>query len=222
MTFIEVCKNSPLYQSKLQELKLPDGFEVVIEPWPYGGMDAKEENRRYFQGLLFAQDKRNGNPDSNFYAFPLPLIPIMDAAKKEIVKVLELATGGKGDSLTARNESANIIDHCIGSEYVPELLPEGTRKDLKPLHVVQPEGPSFTVTDENLVEWQNWRMRLSFNSREGAVLHDLTYQGRSVLHRLSLSEMVSQHRHPFHFPALTRVDCAIRRPERTIPSKTSF
>jgi hypothetical protein len=104
-------------------------------------MDATEERRRFFQGLLFAQDKRSGNPDSNFYAFPLPLIPIMDWAKKEIVKVLELATGGKGDSLTARTTNANVIDHCKGSEYVPELLPEGPREGLKPLHVVQPDGP---------------------------------------------------------------------------------
>ncbi|KAI1848680.1 hypothetical protein JX266_005539 [Neoarthrinium moseri] len=200
-TFVEVCQKSPLYLSKIQELKLPAGFEVVIEPWPYGGMDATEENRRYFQGLLFAQDTRSGNPDSNFYAFPIPLIPIMDWTKREIIKILELATGGKGDSLTARNESLNIIDHCKGSEYAPELLSEGTRSDLKPLHVVQPEGPSFKVTDENLVEWQNWRMRLSFNTREGAVLHDLTYQGRNVLHRLSMSEMTVPYadpREPYH------------------------
>lgn len=104
-------------------------------------MDATEERCRFFQGLLFAQDKRSGNPDSNFYAFPLPLIPIMDWAKKEIVKVLELATGGKGDSLTARTQNANVVDHCKGSEYVPELLPEGPREGLKPLHVVQPDGP---------------------------------------------------------------------------------
>lgn len=155
-------------------------------------MDATEENRRYFQGLLFGQDTRSGNPDANFYAFPLPLIPIMDAHKKEIVKVLELATGGKGDSLTARTTKPNVLDHCRPSEYCPELLPEGTRKDLKPLHVVQPDGPSFTVTDDNLIEWQKWRMRLSFNGREGAVLHDLTYEGRNVMHRLSVSEMVGR------------------------------
>lgn len=185
-------------------------------------MDASEEKLRYFQGLLFAQDKRNGNPDSNFYAFPLPLIPIMDWAKKEIVKVLELATGGKGDSFTARTTNTNIIDHCKGSEYAPELLPEGTRQDLKPLHVVQPDGPSFTVSDDNLIEWQNWRMRLSFNTREGAVLHDITYQGRSVLHRLSMSEMVRGHSCNQNVMELTFLDCPLCRPQRTLSSKAGF
>ena len=32
---------------------------------------------------------------------------------------------------------------------------------------------------------------MTFNPREGAVLHDIHYDGRSVLYRLSISEMVT-------------------------------
>lgn len=188
---IAACKNSTLFQQKLAELKLPKGFEAVIEPWPYGAADLEDGNTRFFQGLIFAQDTRSGNPDSNFYAYPLPLIPIMDAKTKEIVRVDEPATGGVGDAPQAKTHLPAVVDHCQTSEYVPELLPNGTRKDLKPLTVVQPEGPSFSITNGNLVEWQKWRMRLTFNPREGLVLHDIRYDGRSVLYRLSLSEMVS-------------------------------
>jgi len=46
----------------------------------------------------------------------------------------------------------------------------GWRTGLKPLNVVQPEGPSFSV-DGNMVFWQKWSMRVSFNYREGLVLH---------------------------------------------------
>lgn len=178
-----------MFQDAVAELTLPEGFEVVIEPWPYGGLDTTDENRRYFQGLIFAQDTRNGNPDSNFYAFPLPLIPIMDAHKREIIRVDRLATGGKGDSMHGQTHDKKILEHCTNAEYVPELLPNGTRKDLKTLNVIQPDGPSFKVKDESLVEWQKWRFRVSFNPREGAVIHDLHYDGRSVMHRLSISEM---------------------------------
>jgi len=157
----------------------------------YGGPDSTDENRRYFQGLIFGVDNRNGNPDSNFYAFPLPVIPIMDWAKKEIIRIDEPATGGKDDPLVGKTDVAGILDHCHAAEYVPELLPGGTRKDLKALNVVQPDGPSFSVADESLVEWQKWRFRVTFNPREGAVLHDLHYDGRSVLYRLAISEMVS-------------------------------
>lgn len=114
----------------------------------------------------------------------------MDADTKEIVRVDKLATGGNGDMFEGRTHLPEVIEHCQSSEYVPELLPGGTRRDLKPLSVLQPNGPSFTVSDGNLVEWQKWRMRVTFNSREGAVIHDIRYQGRSVLHRLSFSEMV--------------------------------
>lgn len=189
----DACAKSPMLQKKLEGLKLPKGFEVVIEPWPYGAPDPEDEGKRFFQGLVFARDTRSQNPDSNFYAYPLPLIPVMDVLTKEVIRVEELATGGKDDKYRGKTHLPEVLAHCEPSEYVPELLADGTRNDLKPLSVVQPDGASFTVSDGNLIEWQKWRMRVTFNSREGAVLHDIRYQGRSVLYRLSLSEMV---RHP--------------------------
>jgi hypothetical protein len=119
----------------------------------------------------------------------------MDYHKREIVRIDKLATGGKGDSLTASDADfrEDVIGHCTTAEYVPELLPKGTRKDLKELNVLQPNGPSFKVSqDESLVEWQKWRFRVGFNPREGATIHDVWYDGRSVLYRLSMSEMVSK------------------------------
>ncbi|KAL1984658.1 hypothetical protein VTN96DRAFT_8784 [Rasamsonia emersonii] len=198
---IEVCKTSPKFQEALAEFKLPDGFEIVIDPWPYGGLDREDEDRRYFQGLVFAQDTRSKNPDSNFYAYPLPIIPVMDVHKREIIRVDRPATGGKGDGLTDQTFPEDIIGHCKPGEYIPELLEKPTRKDLKPLNVLQPEGPSFRVTDESLVEWQKWRFRVGFNSREGATIHDVWYDGRSVLYRLSISEMTVPYadpRPPYH------------------------
>ncbi|KAH8727706.1 copper amine oxidase-like protein [Phaeosphaeriaceae sp. PMI808] len=198
---VEACKKSQIFQDAIAEFKLPEGFEVVIEPWPYGGLDFGAENIRYFQGLCFAQDTKNNNPDSNFYAYPLPIIPVMDASKREIVRIDRLATGGKGDSLTGKTHSERVLDHCLSAEYVPELVAGGTRKDVKPINITQPEGPSFKVTDESLVEWQKWSFRVSFNPREGAVLHDIHYDGRSILYRMSVSEMTVPYadpRAPFH------------------------
>jgi primary-amine oxidase len=128
---------------------------------------------------------------ANFYAYPLPLIPVMNARTKEIVRIDRLGTGGKQDGLAKGTHDKEIIKHCKGAEYAPELLENGTRKDLKPLNVIQPDGPSFTVTDESLVEWQKWRFRLGFNPREGATIHDVRYEGRSVVYRMAISEMVS-------------------------------
>lgn len=191
---VDIIKESPLFQEKFRAIKLPPGFELVVEPWPYGGPDPEDGMTRFFQGLCFGRDTRSGNPDSNFYPYPLPLIPIVDIRKLEVVRVDEPATGGGADSLAAKTHKAGVLDHCRSAEYVPELLPGGTRKDVKPLTVVQPEGPSFAVSDSNLVEWQKWRFRVTFNPREGAVLHDVCYDGRNVMYRLSMSDMVSRWR----------------------------
>ncbi|RMZ87039.1 hypothetical protein DV736_g5735, partial [Chaetothyriales sp. CBS 134916] len=196
---VEVCNKSQLFKDAIAELELPESFEVVVEPWPYGGMSQGEDNRRYFQGLIFAQDTKSGNPDSNFYSFPLPLIPVMDAHKQEIIRVERLATGGKGEALNGKTHVKRVIDHCKASEYIPELLPNGTRKTVKELSVVQPDGPSFSLSG-NLVEWQGWRFRVGFNPREGATLHDIHFNGRSILYRVSISEMTVPYadpRHPF-------------------------
>lgn len=210
---------SPLFQEAIAELVLPEGFEVVVEPWPYGGLDATEDNRRYFQGLCFAQNMKSGNPDSNYYGYPIPLIPIMDAQTKEIIRVDRLATGGKADELSGKTHLKNVIDHCKDSEYVPELI--DIRKDLKPLDVLQPEGPSFEIHGSQ-VQWQKWKFRVAFTPREGAVIHDVRYEGRSVLYRLSISEMVSMLVIYLVVSSDGNPDCALCGSTNPLPSETSF
>ena len=46
------------------------------------------------------------------------------------------------------------------------------RTGLKPLDVIQREGPSFSV-DGHHVRWQKWDFRISFNYREGLVFHNI-------------------------------------------------
>ncbi|KAL1955547.1 hypothetical protein VTO42DRAFT_8426 [Malbranchea cinnamomea] len=188
--FYDICMASPLFQEAISKFKLPEGFEVEIDPWPYGGLEPDESYPRYMHGLCFAKDTRKNNPDTNHYPYPLPIIPVMDVQKSEIVRIDKLATGGTEDGLAYDTHSANVIDHCKPGEYVPELLPEMKyRTDIKPLNIIQPEGPSFKVSNESLVEWQKWRFRVGFNPREGVTLHDVHYDGRSVFYRISLSEM---------------------------------
>jgi primary-amine oxidase len=85
----------------------------------------------------------------------------------------------------------------------PVALPPGTgayaadrvgplRDDLKPLEIIQPEGPSFDVNGWE-VRWQRWRLRLGFTAREGLVLHTVGYedagQVRPILWRASVAEL---------------------------------
>ena len=138
----------------------------------------------------------------------------MDWADKKIIRIDELATGGNDDAFDAKTYDVGILDHCRPSEYVPELFgEENLRKDLKALNVTQPDGPSFTVGDDNLIEWQKWRFRVSFNPREGAVIHDVWYDGRSIAYRLSFSEMVR-----YQTPPLSQTK--LKTPYRAYPTLT--
>jgi primary-amine oxidase len=76
--------------------------------------------------------------------------------------------------------------------YDPESLGK-PREDLKPLHISQPEGPSFSV-DGWQVKWQKWSFRVGFTSREGLVLQQLGFDEgagvRPLVYRASITEMV--------------------------------
>ncbi|OTB02854.1 hypothetical protein M426DRAFT_322279 [Hypoxylon sp. CI-4A] len=190
--FHDACISSELFKSALEEFTLPENFTITIDPWPYGGPDPDEDIPRYMQGLVYARDTSKNNIDSNHYAYPLPIIPVMNVATKELVRVDRLATGGLNDSLYPSppgDKPKKLFQNGASAEYVPELLDRPLRTDLKPINVTQPEGTSFKVHADNLVEWQKWRFRVGFTPREGAVLHDVCYDNRPILYRLSFSEM---------------------------------
>ncbi|ASR39637.1 tyramine oxidase [Prauserella marina] len=69
------------------------------------------------------------------------------------------------------------------------------RTTLKPIEISQPEGPSFTV-EGSVVRWENWRLRLGFNEREGLTLHQLSFHDRPLLYRASIAEMVVPYADP--------------------------
>ena len=81
-------------------------------------------------------------------------------------------------------------------------FPRGPRQDVRPLDIVQADGPSFTLDGHHL-RWQKWDLRIGFTAREGLVLHRIGYDDggglRSVIHRASLSEMFV----PYGDPAAT-------------------
>lgn len=80
------------------------------------------------------------------------------------------------------------------ADLTPDVHPAPVR-ELKPIEITQPEGPSFTVTDDE-VSWAGWRFRIGFDMREGLVLHQLSIDGRSVIHRASIAEMVVPYADP--------------------------
>ncbi|TQV92114.1 copper amine oxidase 1 [Cordyceps javanica] len=197
--FIDSTLASPVFQRVVKDLELPVGWEVAIDPWPYGGSDVGPDyTARLTQLFCFARDMTKGNDDVNHYSYPLPICVVMDTMTRQVLRVERMATGGHDDIDTdfavhhieeGHPPPRKPTEHQRSAEYVPEMLDKPERTDFKPLDVVQPQGASFTVTDNGLVQWQKWRFRISFTPRECAVLHDIHYDNRSVVHRLSFSEL---------------------------------
>lgn len=130
----------------------------------------------------------SGHDDANHYAYPLEFIAELDDELK-VMKIFKVPSGADDRMVEVDNNLRPFDRRKIHStsEYHPDLVPE-RRTTVKPLNVVQADGPSFKTTG-NLITWEKWRFRVGFNYREGLVIHDVTYDGRQVFHRISLSEM---------------------------------
>ena len=136
------------------------------------GSDGVNDQERMFQAFLYARDPMDPhNADSNHYAFPLAISPVIDGATFKVLRIDTIPTGEGFDI----KPISNIDIHSPG-EYTPEH--QHLRTDVKPLNVVQPEGASFIATKQGetgeVIEWQKWFFRIGFNQREGMVLYDVS------------------------------------------------
>jgi primary-amine oxidase len=177
----ELCLQHPEVQKEIEKLQLPPGVTVCNDPWIYG-TDDPEESRRLFQCYMYvvAVD----HPQNNHYSTPCKFSPVFDGITHELVRIDYLPTGND-HAVVATTTPWKPVETI---QYAHELLDTPLRTDLKPYIVQQPEGPSFNL-DGNLVSWQKWRFRVGFNTRDGLVINNVTYDGRNLFYRLSLCEM---------------------------------
>ncbi|KAK5704182.1 hypothetical protein LTR97_003195 [Elasticomyces elasticus] len=184
-------------QAEIAKMKLPEGSKIVIDPWIYGS-DGVNDDERLWQTFFYLRAAENADePDSNHYAHPLTISPVVSGETRKVIRIDHMPTG-KDNTI----KETQPYQYKGANEYIPEA--QQLRTDVKPLHVSQPEGASFTVTEQGtsqVIEWQKWSFRVGFNHREGMVLYDVRYEGRNLFYRLSLSDMnipYADPRHPFH------------------------
>jgi len=186
----EMLRADPRVVDALARRGITDLDRVLIDVWAYGAAVVPERYRGLRAGWadVWYRQSEFGNP----YAHPVHgLHPIVDLNRMELLE-LEDGVHGPGAAQAAFDEPD------VRGEYLPALTGMPPR-GVKPLHITQPQGVSFTL-DGNLLSWQNWRLRLGFNYREGLVLHTVGYDDggriRPVAHRLSFAEMVVPYRDP--------------------------
>jgi primary-amine oxidase len=170
----EAIRKDPRWRRALRKRGIEDVELVQIDPLSAGrfGEDF-EDRRRTARGVAYLRRHRTDNG----YARPIEgVIAYVDLNTFEVFRVDDFGV---------------VPLPAVDGAYDAEAIP--SRTDVKPLDIVQPDGPSFTV-DGHEISWQGWRLRVALHPIEGLVLHTVAYEDRgrlrSILHRASLAEMV--------------------------------
>ncbi len=176
-----VARADPGFHAALARRGITDIDMVQVDPWSAGHYGLPDEaGRRLCHTFCWLRT----SPDDNAYAHPIEgLCAVIDLDREKVLRIDD--HGVAGIPMANHNYAAKFRDHFRG--------------DIRPLEIIQPEGPSFTVEGQQ-VHWQKWRLRVGFNAREGLTLHAVTYEDggreRPVMHRAALSEMVVPYAHP--------------------------
>jgi primary-amine oxidase len=164
-----------------------DPAKVRVAPLSAGVFEYPgEKGRRILRGLAFVQEHEADSP----WAHPVDgLVAYVDVVNRSVDQVLDFG------AVPVPAEHGNFTD--------PELTGP-VRTTQRPIEITQPEGPSFTVTGGNHVEWERWSLDIGFDVREGLVLHNISFDDaaagdpgdrrptrrRRILDRASIAEMV--------------------------------
>ncbi|CAN5190655.1 primary-amine oxidase [soil metagenome] len=166
----QACREDPRFQEVMALRGITDMSLLVIDAESMGGfVPEKYADRRVTWGTVWYRT----NAEDNAYARPIQnVVPIIDMTTMEVLEVEDHGV------VTVSEEAGSIEPGAWGP----------AREGLTTLDIVQPDGPSFVV-DGQSVQWQGWTFRTGFTHREGLVLYDLAFQGRSVLKRAACNEM---------------------------------
>jgi primary-amine oxidase len=171
MVIEDIVRAHPDFIAACAKRGVTDMRMVCVDPWSAGNFGVAGEEGGYlshtFSWLRLRQDE-------NFYAHPIEGInAVVDIKAAKVIRVDDY--GVKPIPMTEINYEAQFRTQF--------------RAPLKPLDIVQPEGPSF-VLNGHAIAWDKWSLVIGFNAREGLTLHDIRYDNRPIVNRASLAEMV--------------------------------
>lgn len=172
-----IVKNNSEFKEALKRRGIENSDLIMVDPWSAGYFNIPEhDGKRIARAICWEKKFENDNG----YAYPLTgIVAYVDLNKMEVERI--------------EDHGVRKMPTYTGNYYPETNEAIKFREDLKPLEIIQPEGPSFTV-EGNLIKWQKWSFRYGFTPREGLVLYTIGYEDkgkvRPILYRAALSEMV--------------------------------
>lgn len=169
----EMLRAHPEFQAAVRKRGINDFGLLMIDPWSTGSYHSDNPahaGRRLVRALTWVRSE----PGENGYTRPLEgLRALVDLNSSELVHL---------------EDTGVVALPPEPSNYAPPFLAT-RKKSPAPLEISQPEGPGFRV-DRHLVEWEGWSFRVGFTPREGLVLYEVSCEGRPVMARAALVDMI--------------------------------
>ena len=155
---------------------------VQVDPFSAGYFNREIEKGRR---LVSAVSYYRSDAKDNGYAHPIEgVVALVDLIEGKVIELVD---------------EKEIIPIPKAKRNYNRAAYPNTRRDIKPLDIVQREGPSFKVEGWH-VAWQNWSFRIGFSAREGLVLNQIGYRDgkklRPIVYRASITEMVVPYADP--------------------------
>jgi primary-amine oxidase len=136
--FIEACRKRGLTDMSL----------VCVDPWTAGTWGFPDEEGSHIAHTFCWLRTR---PFDNLYAHPIEgLNGVVDVKTCTLIRI---------------DDHSNNIPIPTGEVNYEARFRDTFRAPMKPLDVVQPEGPSFTLNGHEL-SWDRWSLVVGFNARE--------------------------------------------------------
>ncbi|MCU1679410.1 MAG: hypothetical protein JWQ81_149 [Amycolatopsis sp.] len=173
----EVVHTDERWLEAMRKRGLTDVSRLRVNPMTAGVLRDDERGRRLQRCVTFLQK----TPDDLGWAHPVDgVLATVDVVTGEVVDVVDYA------QLPVPEEDGNFHD--------PAWSGQPARAGIKPIEITQPDGPSFTIDEDGVLNWLGWSLQVSFDQREGLVFHQVSVEDggvrRPVLYRASIAEMV--------------------------------
>ncbi len=172
-----LARSDPRWQAAMRKRGYKDLGKISCAPQSAGHFPAEGYGeRRILKVPCYQQRIRDGREHPNWSRPIEGVLVVVDVDRGRVIDVIDT-----GPVITAED----VAQHGLGL-LPPRALP-------KPVHVVSPQGPNFTMKGAIQVNWHNWSFHMRADRRAGLMLSLLRFddQGdqRLVAYQIALTEM---------------------------------
>jgi len=173
----ELAKADPRWQAAMRRRGYDDPSAIACAPISAGHFPQEGYGvRRILKVPCYQQTKREGRHHPNWSRPVEGVIAIVDVDSATVIDVIDM------DPVLA---AGHMDAHGLGPVPTPALP--------KPVRVVSPDGPNFTVKGDYEVTWHDWSFHLRADRRAGLILSLLRFDDggdrRLVAYQMALTEM---------------------------------